>query len=134
FGQCVVGRLLGDAHVRRSGKLKTAADHRAMQNSYGRHLAKLNFFERSVPEPGMCDTLGDIALFQLREIKAGGEMLTFSGDQHGTDAVRQRRKELLDPDNGLVVERVTLLRSVKPQNGNRTLTLRNERRRKPDRK
>ena len=50
FGQRVIGRPLGDAHVRRGGKLKTAADHRAVQNSHGRHLAELNFLECSMPE------------------------------------------------------------------------------------
>ncbi len=65
FGQRVVGRLLGDAHVRRSGKLKTAADHRAMQNSDGRDFTELNFLKRFVPEPGMRDALCNIAFFQL---------------------------------------------------------------------
>ena len=41
-------------------------------------------------------------------------------------------EELLNSDNGLIVERIALLRPVKSQNGDRALALRNEGRRKPD--
>ena len=80
----------------------------------------------------MRDALRDVALLQFGEIQAGREMLALSGDQHGANAVRQRREELLNPDNRLIVERIALLRPVKSQNGDRALALRNEGRRKPD--
>ena len=71
----------------------------------------------------MGDALLDVALFQLAQIEAGGKMLAFACEQHGADAVGQRREEGLDADDGLVVERVALVRPLEPQDGDRALPL-----------
>jgi hypothetical protein len=57
-------------------------------------------------------------------------MLAFACEQYRTDAIRQRCEEVLDADDGLIVERVALLRPVETQNTDRSLPLSNERGRK----
>ncbi len=75
--------------MRRGGKLKAAADHRAVQDGDGRHLAELNLLERSMPQVGMRNALRNVALLQFGEIQASGEMLALARDQHRADALRQ---------------------------------------------
>ena len=110
FRQRVIGRALGDAHMRGRRKLQPAADHRAVQHGDHRHLAELDLLEGAMPEPGMGDALRDVALLQFAQVEAGGEMLAFAGEQHGADVVGQRGEESFDAEDGLVVERVALVR------------------------
>ena len=121
--QRVIGRALGHAHMRGGGQFQPAADHRAMQHGDHRHLAELDLLEGAVPEPGMGDALGDVVLLEFAEIEAGGEMLALAMQQHGADAVRQRGEEGLDAENGLVVERIALVRTRQPQHGDLALPL-----------
>ena len=71
----------------------------------------------------MGDALGDVALFQFRQVETGGEMLALAGEQHRADAVRQRGEELLDADDRLVVERVAFLRPIELQHGDAAVPL-----------
>ena len=75
----------------------------------------------------MGDALLDVALFQFAQIEAGGKMLALAGEQHGADAVGQRREEGLDAEDGLVIQRVALLRALEPQDGDVALPLGGER-------
>jgi len=113
--------------MRGGGELQSAADHRAMQHRNHWHFAKLNLLKGAVPPPGMGDALRNVALFQFAEVEAGGKMLALAMQQHGADAVRQRRKEFLDADDGLVVERVAFLRTLETQDGDVALPLGGER-------
>src|SRR5664280_2378897 len=94
-----------------------------MQYGDHRHLAKLNFLEGAVPEPGMGDALLDVALFQLAQVEAGGEMLALAMQKYGADAVGQRREECFEADDGLVVQRIALARPLEPQDGDVALPL-----------
>ncbi len=80
----------------------------------------------------MGDALRDVALLQFAQVEAGGEMLAFAMQQHGADAVGQRREEGLDADDGLVVERVALFRAREFQDRDRALPLGGERSRQID--
>ena len=84
FRQRVVGRALGDAHMRGGGKLETAADHCAMQHGNHRHFAELDLVERPVPEARMGDALGDVPLFQFPQVETRGEMSNTKLTQAGT--------------------------------------------------
>ena len=64
---------------------------------------------------------------QFAQIEPGGKMLALAVQQHRADAVRQRGEEGLDAENGLVVERVALLRPRQPQDRDRALPLGGER-------
>ena len=75
----------------------------------------------------MGDALLDVALFQLAQVEPGGKMLALAMQQHGADAVGQRREECLDADDGLIVQRIALVRALEPQDGNRALPLRMQR-------
>src|SRR6185437_826923 len=77
----------------------------------------------------MRDALGDVALLQLGEIETGREIIALAGEQHGADAVRDRGKESVEPDDGVVVQRVALLRTIEAQHGDIALHVRGERRR-----
>ncbi len=61
--------------------------------------------------------------FSSREIEPGGEMLAFARQQHAARAFRRRAEECLDAEDGVVVERVALLRPVQPQDRDVTLLL-----------
>src|ERR1039458_191301 len=112
--------------------VRSATSRRAMQNRHHRHLAELDLVEGAVPEPGMGDALLDVALFQLAQVEPGGKMLALADEQHGADAVGQRREEGLDADDGLIVQRTALVRALEPQDGNVALPFRMQRSRQRD--
>ena len=89
--------------------------HRAMQHSDHRHLAELDFFEGAMPARGMCDALRDIALLDLVEVEAGREVFALGYEQHAACAVRHGAEECVDAQDGLVVQRIALVRPVEPQ-------------------
>ena len=108
--QRVIGRTLGDADMRGRGKLKAAANHRAMQHGDNRHLSELNLLEGAMPQTGMGDALRDVAfVFSSDKSRPAEKCSPWPTQRHRTDAVRQRREELFDPDNGFVIERVAFL-------------------------
>ena len=54
-------------------------------------------------------------------------MLAFAREQHGADVIRQRREELFDADDRLVIERVAFVRAVELQHGDTAVPLRGKR-------
>ncbi len=127
FGQRVVGRALGDAHVRGCGKLEPAADHRAVQHRDHRRLAELDVLECAVPARRMLDAFGGVALGELGEIEARGEVLAFAVEHHGLDVFGQRGEERLQPQHSGVVERVALVRTLQRHDGDVAAQLGRER-------
>jgi hypothetical protein len=97
-----------------------------------RHLAELNLFERAMPQARMRYSLRNVAILQFRQIKTGREVFTLAREEHGMDTARQRREELLDANDGVVIERVAFLRAIEPQDCDRTFSLGDKGGRKPD--
>lgn len=64
----------------------------------------------------MGDARPHVALLQLGKIEPSGEVLPFGGEQHGGDLVGHRAEESVETEHGIVVERVTLVRALEPQN------------------
>src|SRR5579875_229294 len=113
-----------------SRELKTAANHRAMQNGDDRRPAELDLVERAMPETRMGDALGHVAFLEFKQIESGGEIFADSGEHHGGDTIRQRGEKNVEPVHDLVVERVALVGTIEPQDGDVPLAFHQKRGRK----
>jgi hypothetical protein len=62
----------------------------------------------------MGDAAEYVALFQLRKVEAGAEMLTVSGEHYGANFRRQGIEERHQALHQRVVERIALLGAMQP--------------------
>src|SRR5437762_4919943 len=83
-----IGGRLGDANMRRAGKLKAAAYHRALERGDHWDTAILNAIEHPVPHLRMPQAFGCIVLGQFREVQAGREMIANAMNNDGADTFR----------------------------------------------
>jgi hypothetical protein len=68
-------------------------------------------------------SLRNVAILQFRQIKTGREVFTLAREEHGMDTVRQRREELLDANDGVVIEGVAFLRAIELQHCHASMPL-----------
>ncbi len=110
-----------------AGEFKTAADHGAVQDRHDRHLAELDLLEHAMPAARMFDGLGEVALGQFVQVEAGGKMIALAVQHDGFHLRRQFLEEELEAGDGVVVERVALLRARQAQNRHLAVQLRMQR-------
>jgi hypothetical protein len=72
-------------------------------------------------------SLRNIAILQFGQIKTGGKMFALAREEDGMDVARQRREELLDTDDCLVIEGVAFLRAIELQHGHASMLFRGKR-------
>ena len=102
----------------RRGKLQAAADNRAVHDSDDRHAAEFDLLECLMPGAGVEHALGHAVQFEFGKVETGGEVIARTMQHDGLDLFRQAGKERFQPGYDFVVERIALLRTVEPQNGN----------------
>src|SRR5262249_21101624 len=120
FRQGIIGAALGNPNMRGSGKLQTAADHRALQ--YGDHgyLRMLDLVECPMKRSREANAGLRTNFRERRQIGSGGKVLPLAIDDDGARAFRRVAEEALDARDHRGIERIPLGRAGQAQKRDRT--------------